>query len=130
MKRHSTSSRFLHALIAAGYLLMCLLAVGIMYLWLHEWLELEKLEAENQRINAFRQEVHHVYGEMTGLSFLGESVLEWEQEDLNKRIAERVPIIAARSAQEQPKPTATTTMLHTLNRKEIAQQAKRQKEDE
>lgn len=130
---------------------------------------------------------------MTGLSLLGESVLEWEdddlehyhtrrmavdnllcrfktvypaeridrvrhllesketllraivevldeQESLNRRIAERVPVIAARSAQEQPlkpkrkgflglfgkkekpKLTATTTMLHALNRKEIAQQ--------
>lgn len=193
MKRHTISSRFLRTLIAAGYLLMCLLAVGIMYLWFYEWQKIEKLEAENQRINAFRQEVHLVYGEMTGLSLLGESVLEWknedmehyharriamdsllcrfktvypveridsvrhllesketllrsivkvmnEQERLNQRIAERVPVIAAKSAQEQPKkpkrkgflglfgkkekpkPTATTTMLHELNRKEIAQQ--------
>ena len=193
MKRHTISSRFLRTLIAAGYLLMCLLAVGIMYLWFYEWQKIEKLEAENQRINAFRQEVHLVYGEMTGLSLLGESVLEWknedmehyharriamdsllcrfktvypveridsvrhllesketllrsivkvmdEQERLNQRIAERVPVIAARSAQEQPKkpkrkgflglfgkkekpkPTATTTMLHELSRKEIAQQ--------
>lgn len=180
-------------MIAAGYLQMCLLAVGIMYLWFHEWRELEALEAKNRRINGFRQEVHHVYGQIAGLSLLGESVLEWENEDLklyhtqrmavdsllcrfktvypveridsvhhlleskeellhgivevldeqeslNRRIAERVPVIAARSAQEQPKkpkrkgflglfdkkekpkPTATTTMLHSLNRKEIAQQ--------
>lgn len=193
MKRHTISSRFLRTLIAAGYLLMCLLAVGIMYLWFYEWQKIEKLEAENQRINAFRQEVHLVYGEMTGLFLLGESVLEWknedmehyhaqriamdsllcrfktvypveridsvclllesketllrsivkvmdEQERLNQRIAERVPVIAAKSAQEQPKkpkrkgflglfgkkekpkPTTTTTMLHELNRKEIAQQ--------
>ena len=192
MKRHTISSRFLRTLIAAGYLLMCLLAVGIMYLWFYEWQKIEKLEAENQRINAFRQEVHLVYGEMTGLFLLGEGVLEWknedmehyharriamdsllcrfktvypaeridsvrhllesketllrsivkvmdEQERLNQRIAERVPVIAARSAQEQPKKpkrkgflglfgkkekpklTATTTMLHELNRKEIAQ---------
>lgn len=180
-------------LIAAGYLLMCLLAVSIMYLWFYEWQKFEVLEAENRQINGFRQEVHHVYEEMTGLSLLGESVLEWkdedlehyhtrrmavdnllcrfktaypaeridsvrhlleskeillraivevldEQESLNRRIAERVPVIAARSAQEQPlkpkrkgflglfgkkekpKPTVTTTMLHALNRKEIAQQ--------
>lgn len=193
MKQHSTSTRFLRTLIAAGYLLMCLLAGSIMYLWFYERRELEALEAENRRINGFRQEVHHVYEEMTGLSLLGESVLEWEDEDLkhyhvqrmavdsllcrfktvypagridrvrhllesketllrgivevldeqerlNQRIAERVPVIAARSAQEQPKkpkrkgflglfgkqekpkPTATTSMLHSLNRKEIAQQ--------
>lgn len=172
---------------------MCLLAGGIMYLWHYEWKEIEALETENQRINNFRQEIHHVYGEMTGLSLLGESVLEWEDEDLehyhirrmavdsmlcrfktiyparqidsvrhlleskerllhgivevldeqeslNQRIAERVPVIAARSAQEQPqkskrkgflglfgkkekpKTTATTNMLHALNSKEIAQQ--------
>lgn len=193
MKRHTTSTIFLRTLIASGYLLMCLLAVGIMCLWFHEWRELEKLETANRRIIGFRQEVYHVYGEMTGLSLLGESVLEWEDEDvelyhvrrmevdsllchfktvypaeridsvchlledketlfrgivnvldeqesLNWKIAERVPVIAARSAQEQPKktkrkgflglfgkkekpkPTATTSMLHSLNRKEITQQ--------
>ena len=192
MKPYTKGTGFFRMLITAGYLLMCLLAVGIMYLWFHEWRELEKLEMENRRINAFRQEVHYVYGEITRLSLLGESVLEWEHEDmehyhvrritvdsllyrfkavypakridsvrnllesketllrgivnvldeqesLNRRIAERVPVIAARSAREQPqkpkrkgflglfgkkekpKPTATTTMLHALNRKEIAQ---------
>lgn len=190
MKRHSTSTRFLRPFIAAGYLLMSLLAVGIVYLWFYEWQELEALEAENRRINGFRREVYHVYGEMTELSLLGESVLEWEnkdlelyhvrrtavdsllcrfksvypaeridsvchllesketllrsivevldeQESLNRRIAKRVPVIAARSAQEQPKKpkrkgflglfgkkekpktTVTTTMLHSLNRKEF-----------
>ena len=193
MKLHSTSTSFLRSLIAAGYLLMSLLASGIMYLWYYEWTEIETLETENQQINSFRQEVHHAYAQITGLSLLGESVLKWEDEDLehyhvrrmavdsllyrfktiypagridsvrhlleskegllhgivevldeqeclNQRIAERVPVIAARSAQEQPKkakrkgflglfgkkekpePTATTTMLHTLNRKEIATQ--------
>ena len=199
MKLHSTSTSFLRSLIAAGYLLMSLLVSGIMYLWYYEWTEIETLETENQQINSFRQEVHHAYAQITGLSLLGESVLKWEDEDLehyhvrrmavdsllyrfktiypagridsvrhlleskegllhgivevldeqeclNQRIAERVPVIAARSAQEQPKkakrkgflglfgkkekpePTATTTMLHTLNRKEIAtQQAQSQR---
>lgn len=193
MKRHTIGTGFIRTLIATGYLLMCLLAVGIMYLWFYEWQEIEVLETENRRINGFRQEVHHVYGEMTGLSLLGESVLEWddddlehyhtrrmevdsllcrfktvypveridsvrhllesketllrsivevldEQENLNRRIAERVPVITARSAQEQPqkpkrkgflglfgkkekpKQTVTTSMLHSLNSKEIAQQ--------
>ena len=193
MKPYIQGTRFIRTLIAAGYLLMCLLAVGIMYLWFYEWKEIEALETENRRINSFRQEVHHVYGQIAGFTLLGESVLEWEDEDLkyyhvrrmavdsllcsfktiypagqidsmrhclenkerfvhgivevldeqeslNQRIAERVPVIAARSAQEQPqkpkrkgflglfckkkksKPTATTSMLHSLNSKEIAQQ--------
>ena len=191
--RSTIGTRTLRTLIAAGYLQMCLLAVGIMYLWFYEWKEIEALETENRRINSFRQEVHHVYGQIAGFSLLGESLLEWEDEDLkyyhvlrmavdsllcsfkmiypagqidsmrhclenkerlvhgivevleeqeslNQRIAERVHVIAARSAQEQPqkpkrkgflglfgkkektKPTATTSMLRSLNSKEIAQQ--------
>ena len=61
-----------------------------MYLWFHEWRELEVLEAENRRINDFRQEVHHVYGELTGLSLLGETVLEWDDEDLERYHIQRV----------------------------------------
>lgn len=63
-----------------------------------------------------------------------------EQEAINERIAERVPVIAWKSAREEPKkakrkglfglfgkkekpePTATTTMLYTLNRDVIVQQ--------
>lgn len=41
MKRHTIETRFLRILIAVGYLLMCLLAGGIMYLWYYEWKELK-----------------------------------------------------------------------------------------
>ena len=183
----------LHTMTTTGYIIMLLLVGCIMYLWFHEWRELEKLETENRRINIFRQEVHHVYGEMTGLSLLGESVLEWDDEDLecyhiqrmamdsmlyrfktiypveridsvrhlladkelqmrwivqvldeqqalNEKIARQVPVIVQKSVQEQPqkpkrkgflgifgkkerpKPTVTTTMLHSLNRDMIAEQ--------
>ena len=50
--RSTIGTKFLRTLIAAGYLLMCLLAVGIMYLWFYEWKEIEALETENRRINA------------------------------------------------------------------------------
>lgn len=164
-----------------------------MYSWFREWHELEALETENRRINDFRQEVHHAYARTIELSLWGETVLEWEDEDvqayhrkrlevdsllcrfktiypagridsvrhlleskeqhlrlimqvlneqetINERIAERVPVIAWKSAQEKPKkakrkglfglfgkkekpePTATTTMLYTLNRDVIARQ--------
>ena len=82
MKLNFMSTRFLRILVAAGYLLMCLLAGGIMYLWYYEWKEIEVLAMVNQRINNFRQEIHHVYGQIAGHSLLGESVLEWKDEDL------------------------------------------------
>lgn len=193
MKRHTADTRHFRKMIAAGYLLVCLLAGGIMYLWLQEWHKLEALETENRHINAFRQRVHHAYARTIEFSLLGETVLEWENEDvqtyhrkrlevdsmlcrfkqyysaeridsvrhlleskeqylhqimqvldeqeaINERIAERVPIIAWKSSQEKPKkakrkgffglfgkkekpkPTATTTMLYTLNRDVITKQ--------
>lgn len=193
MKRQTAETRYFRTMIAAGYLLVCLLAVGIMCLWFYEWHELEALETANRRINAFRQEVHHTYARTIELSLLGETVLEWEDEDvqayhrkrlevdsilyrfkryypagridsvrhlleskeqhlhqimqvldeqeaINEKIAERVPVIAWKSSQEEPKkakrkglfgifgkkekpePTATSTMLYTLNRDMIARQ--------
>ena len=92
MKLHSTSTSFLRSLIAAGYLLMSLLASGIMYLWYYEWTEIETLETENQQINSFRQEVHHAYAQITGLSLLGESVLKWEEEDLEHYHVRRMAV--------------------------------------
>jgi len=92
MNQMRNKTQIVHTLIAAGYLLMCLLAGGIMFLWFYEWRALETLEAENKRINAFRQEVHHVYGEMTGLSLLGESVLEWKREDMYHYHVQRMAV--------------------------------------
>lgn len=193
MKLNAIETRHFRTMIAVGYLLVSLLAGGIMYMWFQEWHEFETLETENRRINAFRQEVHHAYARTIELSLLGETVLEWEDEDvqayhrkrlevdsilcrfkryypagridsvrhllenkeqhlhlimqvldeqeaINEKIAERVPVIAWKSSQEEPKkakrkglfgifgkkekpePTATTTMLYTLNRDMIARQ--------
>lgn len=183
----------LYTMTTTGYIIMLLLVGCIMYLWFHEWRELEKLETENRRINIFRQEVHHVYGEMTGLSLLGESVLEWDDEDLeryhiqrmetdsmlrrfktnypvecidsvrllledkeqqmrlivqalneqqtlNEKMAQQVPVIVQKSVQEHPqktkrkgflgifgkkeetKPIVTITMLRSFNRNIISEQ--------
>lgn len=53
---------------------------------------LKSWETENRRINVSRQEVHFVYGEMTGLSLLGESVLEWEDEYLEHYHVRRMTV--------------------------------------
>lgn len=191
--RQGRHTGHLRTKIAAGYILILLLVGGIVHLWVSEWRKLETFETENRRINARRMEVHEVYVRAVELSLLGETVLEWEeadveeyrgkrqvvdsllcrfndiypaeridsvrrlledkenqlcgimrvldeQEAINGRIAERVPVIAWKSAQEEPKkakrkglfgifgkrekpePTATTTMLYTLNRDMIARQ--------
>ncbi|MBS4963428.1 MAG: response regulator [Phocaeicola dorei] len=71
-----------HTSIATGYLLICLLAGGILYLWFNEWNELEVLEEKNRKINTFYQETHNIYGHIAEFSLLGETILEWEDADL------------------------------------------------
>ena len=82
MNQHTIRTKFFHLSIIVGYLLICLLASCIMYLWVYEWRKIEALEAEYRRINSFRQEVYHAYEQIVGLSLLGESVLEWTDEEL------------------------------------------------
>lgn len=183
----------LRMLLAAGYLLIALLVGGIIYTWLGEWRDMERLEAENREISLSRKEMHDVHVRLTEFSLMGETILEWDdmdvaeyrrqrlavdsmlcgfkdfyeaeridsvrhlledkenrlldimdvlerQEIINGQIAERVPVIAWKSTQEEPQkpkrkgflglfgkkkeapPTSTTTMLYTLNRDMIAQQ--------
>ena len=69
-------------LISLGYLLMALLVIGIMYIWRKEWYELEKLEVQNRHIDTFRQESHEIFVLLIELSLSGETVLEWEDADL------------------------------------------------
>lgn len=193
MKQENIETKNLRAKMAIGYILILLLVGGIVHTWIGERHELERLKKENERIDNFRKEVHEVYVRVAELSLMGETILEWdngdvenyhrkrlevdsllqcfkpiydnrridsichlladkeeqlhrimevlEQQDaINRRIAKRVPVIAQKSTQEEPqkakrtgflgifgkkekpKPTATTTMLYTLNRDMIAQQ--------
>ena len=180
-------------LTSIGYLLIALLVGGIMYTWLGEWRDMEGLEAKNREIDEFRKEVNNIHIHLIEFSLLGETILEWDDEDLglyharrmtmdsmlcrfkatypaeridsvrhlledkerqmcqivqileqqqaiNDKITSQVPVIVQKSVQEQPKkskrkgflgifgkkeeakPTATTTMLRSLNRNMIAEQ--------
>lgn len=88
-----------------------------------------------ERIDSVRRMLEDKENQLRGIM----RVLD-EQEAINDRIAERVPVIAWKSTQEEPKkakrkglfgifgkkekpePTTTTTMLYTLNRDVIARQ--------
>ena len=183
----------IRTLTALGYLLIALLVSGIVYTWFSEWRDMERLETMNRQIESFRKEINIIHIQLIKLSLLGESVLEWDDEDLecyhiqrmamdsmlcrfktiypveridsvrqlledkeqqmhrivqmldeqqalNEKIARQIPVIVQKSVQEQPqkpkrkgflgifgkkerpKPTVTTTMLHSLNRDMIAEQ--------
>ena len=183
----------IRTLTTMGYLLIALLVSGIVYTWFSEWRDMERLETMNRQIESFRKEINIIHIQLIKFSLLGESVLEWDDEDLecyhiqrmamdsmlcrfktiypveridsvrhlladkelqmrwivqvldeqqalNEKIARQVPVIVQKSVQEQPqkpkrkgflgifgkkerpKPTVTTTMLHSLNRDMIAEQ--------
>ncbi len=180
-------------IVASGYFLITLLIGGIVYTWNHEWQEIENLESDNRQIDELRKEINDVHIRLIEFSLLGETVLEWDDEDMehyharrmamdsmlcrlkaiypaeridsvrllledkerqmhrivqvleqqqaiNDKITSQVPVIVQKSVQEQPKkskrkgflgifgkkeeakPTATTTMLRSLNRNMIAEQ--------
>ena len=68
--------------IAIGYLLIALLIGSIAYTSFYEWQRLEFLEEENKLINSFRKQLHDSYMRMIEFSLFGETILEWESEDL------------------------------------------------
>lgn len=185
--------KYIQKIIASGHLLIVLLIGCIVYTWFHEWRMIEVLETDNKRTDRFRKEINNIHVQLIDYFLLGETVLEWDSEDLeyyhsqrmtmdsmlcyfktlysaeridsvrhlledkerqirqivyvlneqqstNRKIANQVPAIAQKSVQEQPKkskrkgflgifgkkeemkPTATTTMLHELNRNVISKQ--------
>lgn len=143
-------------LITFGYVPMLLFIGCVLFLWSYEWQEIETLEYDNRQIDEFRKEVNRINIRLIEFSLLGETVLEWnetdlenyhiqrialdsilcslnatypieridsvrgllkdkeqqmrqivqvldEQQSINKKIASQVPVIARKSAQEQPK---------------------------
>ena len=79
-------------LIAFGYALIALLIGCIAYTWHHEWQEVEALEIGNQRIDDFRKEVNRIHIQMIEFSLMGETVLDWNETDLENYHAQRIAL--------------------------------------
>ena len=75
--------------LAVGYGVIALLIGAIVYLYISEWRQLEKLEHEAKHINMLRQKVHDAYAKMLDLTLYGEKVLEWNAEDTLVYIGKR-----------------------------------------
>lgn len=187
--------RLYRILIAAGYISIFLLVLLAAYIFHNEQHTLELLEQKNNTTNGLRKSINRLNMQIAGLSFLGETVMEWTDSDkeeyhlqrmvidstlcsfrnvfrseqkgidslrrilankesqlndlaalylrqktLHRQIADRVPAIARKSADEaarKPKrkgflglfgkkeddtPTSATAMLHSLNSHVIAEQ--------
>ena len=79
-------------LISLGYLLIILLVIGIMHIWYHEWQEVAALDVDNRHIDEFRKEVNRIHIRLIEFSLLGETVLDWNETDLENYHAQRIAL--------------------------------------
>ena len=75
-------SKLLHKYFTLGYILIAILVGCIAYISFYEWQKLEALEEENRQIDKFRLQLHDAYVRMVEFSLLGETILEWDTDDL------------------------------------------------
>ena len=82
--------KYIQKIIASGYLLITLLIVCIAYTWHKEWQEVENLEFHNRHIDEFRKEINDIHIRLIEFSLLGETVLDWENDDLEHYHTQRI----------------------------------------
>lgn len=75
------SANYSKGKLAVRYGVIALLIGAIVYLYISEWRQLEKLEQEVRHINMLRQKVHDAYAKKLELAMYGETILEWEAAD-------------------------------------------------
>ena len=74
--------RYIQKIVASGYLLISLLIGCITYVWHSEWQDIEKLESDNRQIDELRKDINNIQIQLIELSLFGETVLEWNNDDL------------------------------------------------
>lgn len=84
-------TRLFRKTITFGYILIAMLIGGIAYTSFYEWRKLESLEEENRHIDKFRLQLHDAYVQMIEFSLLGETILEWDDHDLDNWRSLKVP---------------------------------------
>lgn len=84
--------RLFRKTILFGYILIAILVGSVAYTSFYEWQKLEGLEEENRQIDKFRLQLHDAYVRMIELSLLGETLLEWDADDLVSYHAQRISL--------------------------------------
>ena len=82
--------KYIQKIILHGYVLITLLIGCIAYTWYNEWQEVEALESDNHKIDEFRKDINNIHIQLIEFSLLGETILEWNDEDLKHYHARRM----------------------------------------
>ena len=83
---------FVRKAITLSHTFIILIVVGIAFTCHNEWQEVEALEIGNQRIDEFRKEVNRIHIRLIEFSLLGETVLDWDETDLENYHAQRIAL--------------------------------------
>ena len=84
--------RYIQKIITSGYLLITLLIGCIAYVWHSEWQDIEKLESDNRKIDELRKSINNIQIQLIEFSLLGETVLDWNDEELRYYHVQRMAI--------------------------------------
>ena len=84
--------RLYRILIAAGYISIFLLVLLATYIFHNEQHTLELLEQKNNTTNGLRKSINRLNMQIAGLSFLGETVMEWTDSDKEEYHLQRMVI--------------------------------------
>lgn len=76
--------------IQLGYILISILIGCMAYNSLYEWQEIEALELDNKKIDEFRKEINNINIQMIKFSLFGETILEWNDKDIEHYHARRM----------------------------------------
>jgi len=79
-------------LVGCGYTLILILISCIIGIWHNEWQEVEALESDNRQIDDFRKDINNIHIQLIEFSLLGETILEWDDEDLEHYHSKRMAI--------------------------------------
>ena len=84
--------KYIQKIVASGYLLITLLIGCMTCIWYNEWQEVEALESDNRQIDELRKEINDIHIQLIEFSLLGETLLEWDNEDLEHYHTQRMAI--------------------------------------
>ena len=83
-------SRNFYKTIRLGYILISVLIGCMAYNSFYEWQEIEALELDNKKIDEFRKEINNINIQMIKFSLFGETILEWNDKDIEHYHAQRM----------------------------------------
>ena len=84
--------RLYRILIAIGYISIFVLALLMVCTYRNEQDRLAVLEEKNSRTNELRRSINRLNVQITGLSLLGETVIEWKEGDAEQYRSQRMAI--------------------------------------